>query len=111
MDEWVWEGEILPAAPARCGNNEEASTYEVRSGPMIRVGSRSRSRFRSNPRAGAGCSGAQVGSQGSKGRAGCEQARQVRQAAGGWIKGKKVPGEKNRSGWLAGWVKGGGLRT
>lgn len=38
----MWEGEILPAAPAYCGNNEEASTYEVRSGPMIRAGSRSK---------------------------------------------------------------------
>lgn len=96
MDEMgVWEGEILPAAPAYCGNNEEASTYEVRSGPMIRVGSRSRSRsrsrFRSNPRQALVAQVHQVGSQGSKGRAGCGQARQVRRAGRQLDQGKESP--------------------
>lgn len=81
---WVWEGENLPAAPARCGNNEEALTYEVRSGP-IRVGSRSRSQVKVQEgkvqsEAGVGCSGARVPR--FQGRAGCGQARQLGQADG-----------------------------
>jgi hypothetical protein len=102
----VWEGEILPAAPACCGNNERGVDLRGQVGAdqgrvQVRVKVQVKVKVPGPIRGGlVTCSGARV-SRVPRRRARCGQARQVSQADGRRESSRR---QKKKSGWLANWL-------